>query len=116
MFRWVVNTFITKTEVITLEDRTGHVITGASDHLKAAFTEVDVYLTNDLAAKIGTRVEHSSLINKANLAPRVSMAYKAGQTARCHLPMASFTRNRITAFLHVLTAIRTCSIQEQPII
>ena len=48
------------------------------DHLKAGFAELDVYVTNDLAAKIGTRVEHSSIINKANIVPRLSLAYKVG--------------------------------------
>lgn len=54
------------------------IITNAADHFKAAFTEVDIYVTNDIAAKIGTRIEHSSLLNKANIAPRVSLAYKLG--------------------------------------
>ncbi len=49
------------------------------DHLKAAFAETDIYLTNDLAAKVGGRFEHSSLLDKANLAPRVSLAYKLGK-------------------------------------
>lgn len=52
---------------------------GAIDNLKAAFLETDIYLTNDLAAKIGLRAEQSSLLNKANLAPRVSLAYKIGE-------------------------------------
>ena len=49
------------------------------DHLKAAFAEADIYLTNDLAAKVGGRYEHSSLLGKANLAPRASLAYKLGK-------------------------------------
>lgn len=49
------------------------------DHLKAGFAEVDVYVTNDLAAKIGSRVEHSSVINKTNVVPRISLAYKVGE-------------------------------------
>lgn len=49
------------------------------DHLKAGFAEADVYITNDLAAKIGSRVEHSSVINKTNIVPRLSLAYKVGE-------------------------------------
>jgi vitamin B12 transporter len=48
------------------------------DHYKAAFAEADIYLTNDLAAKFGGRFEHSSLLNSANIAPRISLAYKIG--------------------------------------
>lgn len=62
----------------------------AIDHLKAAFTEVDVYLTNDLAAKIGTRVEHSSLLNRANIVPRVSLAYKLGDVGQASLAYGTF--------------------------
>jgi hypothetical protein len=42
----------------------------------SAFGETDIYLTNNLAAKIGVRTEHSELIDKWNIAPRFSLAYK----------------------------------------
>ncbi len=57
----------------------GEMESNTKDHLKAAFAETDIYLTNDLAAKVGARFEHSSLIHKANLAPRASLAYKVGK-------------------------------------
>lgn len=60
------------------------------EHLKAAFAESDVYLTNDLAAKIGTRLEHSSILNKINLAPRVSLAYKLGAESQASLAYGTF--------------------------
>jgi vitamin B12 transporter len=47
-----------------------------TDHLSAAFAEGDVYLTNNIAAKLGSRLEYSSLLQKSNLAPRISFAYK----------------------------------------
>jgi len=46
------------------------------DNLFAAFAEGDVYLTNDLALKAGLRTEHSQIIDKWNIAPRLSIAYK----------------------------------------
>ena len=52
------------------------------DNYQALFAETDIYLTNQLAAKIGGRFEHSSIINKTNLAPRVSLAYKVGKGAQ----------------------------------
>ncbi len=42
----------------------------------AAFAEGDVYLTKNIAAKIGVRAEHSSLLDKTVLAPRISVAYR----------------------------------------
>jgi len=49
------------------------------DHFNAAFAESDIYLTNDIAAKVGARFEYSSIIQKANIAPRLSLAYKTGK-------------------------------------
>ena len=60
-------------------------ITTADDHFKAAFAEADIYLTNDLAAKFGGRFEHSSLLDKANVVPRISLAYKVGNKAQASL-------------------------------
>ncbi len=47
-----------------------------TEHYKALFAETDIYLTNDIALKAGTRYEHSSVISKGNIAPRISVAYK----------------------------------------
>jgi vitamin B12 transporter len=52
------------------------------DRFAAVFAETDIYVTNDLAAKIGGRFEHSSVIDKANIAPRISLAYKLGNGAQ----------------------------------
>ncbi|MGN6214047.1 TonB-dependent receptor [Parafilimonas sp.] len=47
-----------------------------NDNLTAAFAEGDVYIAKNIAAKIGMRAEHSTLLNKTNLAPRLSLAYR----------------------------------------
>jgi vitamin B12 transporter len=60
------------------------------DHFKAAFAEADIYITNDLAAKIGSRVEHSSLLEKTNWVPRLSLAYKVGNKAQASLAYGIF--------------------------
>ncbi len=49
-----------------------------TENFQSLFAETDIYVTNDLAAKIGGRFEHSSLIDKSNIAPRISLAYKVG--------------------------------------
>lgn len=48
------------------------------DHYSALFAETDLYLTTKLVARVGVRGEYSDLLQKANLAPRVSLAYKLG--------------------------------------
>lgn len=60
------------------------------EHLKAAFAETDIYITNDLAAKLGGRLESSSLLNKTNIAPRVSLAYKTGKQSQASLAYGIF--------------------------
>ena len=65
-------------------------ITTATDHFKAAFAEADIYLTNDLAAKFGGRFEQSSQLDKANVVPRISLAYKVGNKAQASLAYGIF--------------------------
>lgn len=65
-------------------------ITTADDHFKAAFAETDIYITNDLAAKLGGRFEHSSQLNKSNIVPRISLAYKVGAQAQASLAYGIF--------------------------
>ncbi len=61
-----------------------------TDNFKSVFGEADLYITNALAAKVGARFEHSSIINKANLAPRISMAYKTGKGAQVSIAYGDF--------------------------
>jgi vitamin B12 transporter len=52
------------------------------EHFYSVFAETDIYVTNDIAAKIGGRFERSSIIDKSNIAPRISLAYKVGEGAQ----------------------------------
>ena len=61
-----------------------------TDHFKSVFGETDVYITNGLAAKVGVRYEHSSIINKGNIAPRLSLAYKTGKNAQMSAAFGTF--------------------------
>src|SRR3546814_260185 len=47
-----------------------------NEHFKALFAEADIYLSTRLAARVGARFEHSSLLGEANIAPRASLAYQ----------------------------------------
>lgn len=59
-------------------------------HINAVFGEVDVYATNALALKGGLRAEYSSLLDKTNLAPRFSIAYKLGKGSQASLAYGIF--------------------------
>ncbi|BAV09156.1 TonB-dependent Receptor Plug Domain [Filimonas lacunae] len=54
----------------------------STDHYNALFAETNIYLTNDLAATIGGRLERSSVIDKMAVAPRAALAYKTGKGAQ----------------------------------
>ena len=60
------------------------------DHYAAAFAESDVYLSNAMALKLGARYEYSSIISKAKIAPRLSLAYKTGANAQVSLAYGIF--------------------------
>ncbi len=46
------------------------------DLISAAFVETDLGFSNQLSAKIGVRAEYSSYLSKANMAPRIALAYR----------------------------------------
>jgi len=65
-------------------------LTTLKDNYAAAFAETDIYITNDIALKLGARYEYSSIIKQANIAPRVSLAYKTGPGAQVSLAYGVF--------------------------
>jgi len=75
------------------------------DNLFAVFAEGDIYLTNSLAAKVGGRVEHSKLVDKWNVAPRVSIAYKFRDNSQASFAYGIFYQNPETRYLPALASI-----------
>ncbi len=60
------------------------------ENLFSTFAETDIYLTNNLAAKLGGRLEHSSLLGQYNVAPRISLAQKVGKESQVSLAYGLF--------------------------
>ncbi len=65
----------------------------AIDNLNAIFAETDLYLTKDIALKAGSRLEHSTLMNKWNIAPRASLAYKFKNGSQASFAYGIFYQN-----------------------
>lgn len=63
------------------------------EHINSFFAETDIYITYKLAMKVGGRSEYSSLLNKTNIAPRVSVAYKLGKGTQASLAYGVFYQN-----------------------
>lgn len=63
------------------------------ENIYSLFAEQDIYITNNLAGKFGVRAERSELLNKNNIAPRISLAYKVGKNAQASLAYGQFFQN-----------------------
>ncbi|MEJ7671848.1 MAG: hypothetical protein WKF59_03870 [Chitinophagaceae bacterium] len=60
------------------------------ENLISGFAETDIYITNDIAAKFGMRAEHSTLVDKWNVAPRLSIAYKLADNSQASFAYGIF--------------------------
>ena len=69
------------------------------DNFIAGFVESDIYYSAKLVNKIGIRYEHSSLLKKAVIAPRVSVAYKLDDKSQFSFAYGSFYQKPETSFL-----------------
>lgn len=76
-----------------------------TDNLAAVFAEGDIFITNSLAAKIGGRVEHSEVVNKWNIAPRVSVAYKFRDNSQASFAYGLFYQNPERKFLPAVASL-----------
>jgi hypothetical protein len=76
----------------TLYDSTTFKAT-VKENLYAAFAETDFYLSKDIAVKLGSRLEHSQVLDNWNVAPRVSLAYKFRDKSQASLAYGIFYQN-----------------------
>ncbi len=75
------------------------------ENLLSGFAETDIYITNDIAAKIGTRAEHSSLLDKWNIAPRISLAYKFADNSQASVAYGIFYQDPEKKYLPSLNTL-----------
>ena len=61
-----------------------------TESINSFFAETDIYITNALAAKAGGRMEYSTIVEKTNFAPRVSVAYKLSKGTQASLAYGVF--------------------------
>lgn len=75
------------------------------DHLTAGFAEAELYFTNALVATIGARAEYSSILQKANLAPRASLAYRMGRGSSVSAAFGQFYQKPENDYLQVTQSL-----------
>ena len=71
------------------------------DQYSSLFAEAEFYLSSKLAARLGLRGEHSSVISQSNLAPRLSLAYKVGKYAQFSFAAGRFYQNPEKEYLYL---------------
>lgn len=71
------------------------------DNYSAAFAEAEMYATQKIAVRLGARAEYTSAIDKANLAPRLSFAYKTGQFSQISLAAGQFYQTPDKNYLYL---------------
>ena len=70
-----------------------------SDSYIALYAETDVYFTTKFVARAGIRAEHSSLLKKFNVAPRISLAYKLTDKSQLSFAYGQFYQKPESQFL-----------------
>ncbi len=71
------------------------------DQYSAIFLESDYYLTNKLALRAGARAEYSTVIQAANAAPRLSLAYKTSDYSQVSFAAGRFWQTPEINYLFV---------------
>lgn len=72
---------------------------GFNDNLSAGFAEADIFFSNSFAMKLGLRGEYSSFLEDANMAPRISLAYKSSEKGQFSLAYGDFYQNPLAESL-----------------
>jgi hypothetical protein len=67
--------------------------------ISAGYAEADIFFTNDFAGRAGVRTEYSKLLNKVNVAPRISLAYRVGFKDQFNFAFGNFYQTPAKDFL-----------------
>jgi len=70
------------------------------DLISSVFAETDLGFSNALSAKIGVRAEHSSFLDKSNIAPRLALAYRLATNWTTSLAYGLFFQNPESKYIN----------------
>ncbi len=84
----------------TFVDESGFNATSSyNDNLVAGFVESDIFFSNAFAMKLGARAEHSSVLDRGSISPRVSLAYKSSEKGQFSVAYGDFYQNPLNEVL-----------------
>ncbi|GMN04723.1 TonB-dependent receptor [Croceitalea sp. MTPC5] len=76
---------------------------GFDDRFFAGFVESDVFFSNDLAIKVGARLENTTVLDDFTFSPRISLAYKSSEKGQFSLAYGNFYQNPLNEILRFET-------------
>lgn len=86
---------------------TGEAAKGAfTDYLGAAFSELDIYLSKRLLARVGARLDYSDYLKEVSLAPRLSLAYQTGNASQLSFTYGKFYQKPQANYLLVTKELK----------
>lgn len=68
-------------------------INGFTNNTLAGFADAEMYASKHFVARIGTRVEYSDYLGRANFSPRITAAYKLNETSQFSMAYGWFFQN-----------------------
>ena len=72
---------------------------GFTNHIGAAYVESDIFLSKNLAFKVGGRATRNNLLDEVHFNPRASMAYKVSKSSQFSFAYGDFTQMPNTDFV-----------------
>ncbi|CAA7386358.1 TonB-dependent receptor [Chryseobacterium fistulae] len=70
------------------------------DLISSVFVETDLGFSNRFSAKIGARAEHSTFLDKSNIAPRLALAYRLSKVWTTSLAYGLFYQNPESKYIN----------------
>ena len=97
--------FGAEAHAITTENRVAGNRYALHENYGALFVESQTYLSRNLAVQAGIRGEYSSVVDKFNVAPRLSMAYKTGLYSQVSMAYGQFYQTPDYRYLYLNRAL-----------
>jgi hypothetical protein len=78
-----------------------------NEDIIAGFAEADVYTSNKFITRIGSRLEHNTLMESVSVDPRLSMAYKTGESSQISFAYGQFRQSPKNEWLRIDNSLKS---------
>jgi outer membrane receptor for ferrienterochelin and colicin len=94
-------TFGAEIHAIRLENFFNQYELKLKDNYSSLFAETEFYASSKLAIRAGLRAEYTSVIDRFNITPRISLAQKTGQYSQVSLAAGRFCQTPEKNYLYL---------------